>query len=173
MGRPKLLKQCSPPAPGTDFLFSGGIHTQIERCSYYETFELEWSSYFLIWAATDSPLPRYLTKKASAIKSNNAKLASKKPKEGNPVLLHGLDLEKINLEDDTAGRLWLPATTGRAIMKLMKKMDLTKWRPDSQDARQGQDRMVENDSVTNTRIVQVGNSNCIYNMGTIFWNTEA
>jgi hypothetical protein len=32
--------------------FSGGIGTKIGRCSCYESFEYEWSSYFLIWAAT-------------------------------------------------------------------------------------------------------------------------
>jgi hypothetical protein len=32
---------------------SGGIHTKLRTCSYEETFELEWSSYFLIWAGTN------------------------------------------------------------------------------------------------------------------------
>jgi hypothetical protein len=31
--------------------FFGGIHTKVETCSYSETFEYEWSSYFLIWQA--------------------------------------------------------------------------------------------------------------------------
>jgi hypothetical protein len=31
---------------------SGGIRTKLGRCSYNESFELEWSSYVLICAAT-------------------------------------------------------------------------------------------------------------------------
>jgi hypothetical protein len=37
---------------GAPVFFSGRIRTSIGRCSYYESLEYEWSSYFLIWAAT-------------------------------------------------------------------------------------------------------------------------
>jgi hypothetical protein len=33
-------------------IFSGGIRTNKGICSYYESFEYDWSSYFLILAAT-------------------------------------------------------------------------------------------------------------------------
>jgi hypothetical protein len=36
----------------TLFLLGGGIGTKVGTCSYYETFKLEWSSYYYIWAAT-------------------------------------------------------------------------------------------------------------------------
>jgi hypothetical protein len=34
------------------FVVGGRIRNKEETCSYYETFDWEWSSYFLIWAAT-------------------------------------------------------------------------------------------------------------------------
>jgi hypothetical protein len=34
------------------FFLDGGIRNKVGRCSYYETFKKEWSSYFLVWAAT-------------------------------------------------------------------------------------------------------------------------
>jgi hypothetical protein len=35
------------------FCYDGGIHTKVGICSYSGTFKYEWSSYFLIWAATE------------------------------------------------------------------------------------------------------------------------
>jgi hypothetical protein len=34
------------------FLLGGGIRNKVGKWSYNETLEYEWSSYFLIWAAT-------------------------------------------------------------------------------------------------------------------------
>jgi hypothetical protein len=43
-------------AGGGIVLLGGRIHSNIGKCSFYETFENEWSSYFLIWAATNITL---------------------------------------------------------------------------------------------------------------------
>jgi hypothetical protein len=43
----------SPPRQGSLY-FSGGIRTKLGTCSYFVTFEYEYSPYLLIWAATKS-----------------------------------------------------------------------------------------------------------------------
>ena len=47
---------------GGSFPWGGGISTKVGTCSYNKTLDLEWSSYFLIWAATKKmPLEASLT----------------------------------------------------------------------------------------------------------------
>jgi hypothetical protein len=36
----------------SSIILRGRIHTKLGICPYYESFEQEWSSFFLIWAAT-------------------------------------------------------------------------------------------------------------------------
>jgi hypothetical protein len=42
-----------PGETATNVFFSGGIRTKIGRCTCFVTLELELSSYFLIWAASE------------------------------------------------------------------------------------------------------------------------
>jgi hypothetical protein len=57
--------QCAHAAAS---FFSGNIPTKGGTCSYYETFEYEWPSYFLIRAATK------ITSRCSALKRRKTEL---------------------------------------------------------------------------------------------------
>jgi hypothetical protein len=47
----KRLRKISAPSCSPDAFQGCRIGTKVENCSFYETFELEWQSYFLLWAA--------------------------------------------------------------------------------------------------------------------------
>jgi hypothetical protein len=49
--RPRRLSRLARSEGLQSVFSSGGIRTIIGRCSYYDTFEWEWLSYSLIWAA--------------------------------------------------------------------------------------------------------------------------
>jgi hypothetical protein len=42
------------PTLNAIFILDGGIRTKVGTCSYHRTFEQEWSSQFLIWAAENT-----------------------------------------------------------------------------------------------------------------------
>jgi hypothetical protein len=47
------------PFSSYSWVLGGRIHTNVGTCSYFDAFEYEWSSYFLIWAASKNKLSSY------------------------------------------------------------------------------------------------------------------